>query len=155
MAGLLISEGMIKGGIEIVKAVRNRHRGDNRNPWNEFECGSNYARSMASYALIPIFCGFEFDLPNKEIGFNPIVDKDRFKCIWSLETGWGYVKVAKNKITVRVLKGMLDLERLKFPFIRKFENLKVDGKSFDAILQNGILKFDEKIITKSITLYYE
>lgn len=45
-AGLLISRGFLKKGLRVVKAVRDRYRGYNRNPWNEIECGSNYARSM-------------------------------------------------------------------------------------------------------------
>ena len=45
-------------GVTVVKAVRDRHDGIRRNPWNEFECGSNYARSMASYALLNAFSGF-------------------------------------------------------------------------------------------------
>src|SRR5699024_7343399 len=49
----MIQEGMLSEGFEIVKGIRDRFDGENRNPWNEFECGSNYARSLASFALIP------------------------------------------------------------------------------------------------------
>ena len=45
---------MTEEGFRVVKAVRDRFDGEKRNLWNEFECGSNNARSMASYALIPI-----------------------------------------------------------------------------------------------------
>jgi uncharacterized protein (DUF608 family) len=58
----MIQEGMIKEGVELVKAVRDRYDGRTRNPWNEIECGSNYARSMASYALLNAFSGFSFDM---------------------------------------------------------------------------------------------
>lgn len=83
-AGLLCSEGKTDDGFKVVKAIRDRFDGKKRNPWNEFECGSNYARSMASYALVPILSGFEFDMPHGHIGFNPY-KKDNFKCIWSLD----------------------------------------------------------------------
>lgn len=36
----------------VVAAVRDRHSGHNRNPFNEPECGSYYARAMASWALL-------------------------------------------------------------------------------------------------------
>ena len=78
-AGLLISRGFVNEGLSVVRAVRQRYRGYNRNPWNEMECGSNYARSMASFALLPIFSGMKFDLPHGELGFDPIGEKDGFK----------------------------------------------------------------------------
>ena len=48
VASHMIYEGMIDQGLSIVLGVRNRHRGYRRNPWDEFECGHHYARSMAS-----------------------------------------------------------------------------------------------------------
>lgn len=66
-----VVQSIVYDGIKVVSAVRSRFDGKKRNTWNEFECGSNYARSMASYVLIPILCGFEFDMPNMHIGLNP------------------------------------------------------------------------------------
>ena len=43
-AGHMIQEGMLAEGVELVRAVRDRYDGSRRNPWNEIECGSNYAR---------------------------------------------------------------------------------------------------------------
>ena len=54
LAGLMLANGYIDEGCAMVKAVRDRYDGERRNPWNEIECGSNYARSMASFALMPI-----------------------------------------------------------------------------------------------------
>ena len=48
----MIQEGMVAEGLEVVQAIRDRYDGFKRNPWNEIECGNNYARSMASYALL-------------------------------------------------------------------------------------------------------
>ena len=47
--------------------VVDRYDGEKRNTFNEMECGSNYARSMASYSLIPAFSGFTYDMTNREM----------------------------------------------------------------------------------------
>ncbi|MBQ9544010.1 MAG: hypothetical protein IJV00_02650, partial [Clostridia bacterium] len=101
-AGLLISEGMTEEGVNVIRAIRDRYRGFNRNPWNEIECGSNYARSMASFALMPIFSGFKFAMQDKEIGFSP-VEKGDFRSIWSLDAAWGRFERKDDKSTVRIL----------------------------------------------------
>jgi uncharacterized protein (DUF608 family) len=52
LAVLLLDYGYKKEGLAVAKAVRDRHNGKNRNPFNEPECGSYYARAMASWALL-------------------------------------------------------------------------------------------------------
>ena len=47
----------------MVKAVRDRHDGTRRNPFDEFECGHHYARAMASWAVLNALTGFAADLP--------------------------------------------------------------------------------------------
>ena len=88
LAGLLISEGFVDEGLRCAKAVRDKYNGENRNPFNEIECGNNYARSMASFALIPILSGFIFDMPHGKIGFNPKLGGN-FRSVWSLDGVWG------------------------------------------------------------------
>ena len=87
-AGLLVSEGFAEEGLAVVRAIRDRYDGEKRNPWNEIECGSNHARPMANFGLLPIFSGFSYDLPRGHIGFAPLTEGD-FRCLWSLGTGWG------------------------------------------------------------------
>ena len=58
----MIQSGLVDEGMAVVTAMRDRYDGEKRNPWNEFECGSNYARSMASYSLLNAFSGFQFDM---------------------------------------------------------------------------------------------
>ncbi len=52
LAVLLLDYGLKKEAVQVVEAVRGRHNGANRNPFNEPECGSYYARAMASWALL-------------------------------------------------------------------------------------------------------
>ena len=151
-AGLLISFGMIDDGIKVVKAVRDRYDGKKRNPWNEIEAGSNYARSMSSFALLPIFSGFEFDLPNKFIGFNPRVQKDNFSCLWSLETGWGIFTSNGEKIVLEIYDGFLNLSSFGINYVSSVESVKVDGNLIDFKMENGILIFEEKSITNKLEI---
>jgi hypothetical protein len=65
VASHLIWEGYVEEGLQIVEAVRSRYDGRTRNPWNEYECGSYYARAMASYALLMAYSGFRYSAAEK------------------------------------------------------------------------------------------
>lgn len=52
LAVSLLDYGFREEGVKVAKAVRDRHAGHNRNPFNEPECGSYYARAMAAWALL-------------------------------------------------------------------------------------------------------
>ncbi|MCX6047355.1 MAG: GH116 family glycosyl-hydrolase [Chloroflexi bacterium] len=114
----MIQTGLVDEGMTCVEALRKRYDGERRNPWNEFECGSNYARSMASYALLNAFSGFEFDMVQHLLGFNPVrPDNGQFRCFWSLDSGWGEFEMGANGVEVRLLYGHLDLQTLRLPFL--------------------------------------
>lgn len=150
-AGLLCSRNMLEDGLTVVSAVRDRFDGKKRNPWNEFECGSNYARSMSSYALIPILSGFEFDMPNNHIGFSPY-KTDSFSCIWSLDGAWGSVKLSKNKFTLSVIEGELPLCSLGLKFCSNASGLTVDGKAVDFELRDKVLHFNKTSVRDKLTV---
>ena len=109
----------------MVKAVRDRYDGRRRNPWNEMECGSNYARSMASYALLPIYSGFVFDMPRRRMGFKPLKGAGRF--FWSLEGAWGTVEIGADEIRLTVLSGELTLERFVTNKAGRVRAAQLDG----------------------------
>ena len=149
LAGLMISEGMEEKGLTIVNAIRDRYDGKKRNPWNEIECGSNYARAMASFALLPIYSGFVFDLPNNMIGFDPI-HKDNFKCMFSVGTAWGTFEWTNNEISVIIKEGNLKLD--KFFVKADIKELIIDGVKTEFGYENDILHFDCVNICKDIVL---
>lgn len=112
-AALLIREGLREEGLAVVRAVRDRYDGDKRNPFNEMECGSNYARSMASFSLLLVYSGFLFDLPRGRLGFDPLRAPDeRFRCLWSVDAAWGTVDITDNQLELNVEEGALSLLRL-------------------------------------------
>ena len=137
-AAHMIQNRMIKEGMSIVKAVRDRYDGEKRNPWNEFECGSNYARSMASYALLNAFSGFAFDMVKGMLGFHPVRPrKGRFTCFWSLDSGWGEFHMKPGYFEVRVLYGHVRLQTMKLPF-------RAQEKAINVTHQTKHLGFTQK-----------
>ena len=89
VAAHLIYEGFVDEGLTIIRAVRERHDGYRRNPWNEVECGHHYARSMASWALLTALSGFKYDMVEGTMSFKPAINSDDFKTFWSTGKGWG------------------------------------------------------------------
>ena len=150
-AGLLCSQGKLEDGFKVVKAVRDRFDGESRNPWNEFECGSNYARSMASFALIPILSGFAFDMPHHHIGFSPYRTDD-FSSIWSLGSAWGVFEVKNGRVTLRVYEGEITLKSLGLGFCDRISNVKIDGKNVAFTFENGILCFEKTSICHGVEI---
>ena len=144
-AGLLCSRGKLDDGRRVVKSIRDRFDGEKRNPWNEFECGSNYARSMASYALIPILSGFEFDMPKRHIGFDPYL-KEAFRCIWSLADAWGVFALDREIAKLKVIEGKLTLKSFGVKFFDKISQVKIDGVPIDFKLENGKVCFERQTI---------
>ena len=152
LAGILISRGMTDEGLEIVKSVYERFDGEKRNPWNEFECGSNYARAMASFALLPIFAGFMFDLPKGMIGFNPKVNKDKYKSFWSVGTAWGVFESKKNMVEITVYEGSADLCEIRLPFVKDISKMMIDDKCVKFCIENGRILFDKTTAEKSVKI---
>ncbi len=149
LAGLMIGEGMESEGRRLVKAIRDRYDGAKRNPWNEIECGSNYARAMASYALLPIYSGFTFDLPRHKLGFNPL-HKDNFKSIFSIGTGWGTFEMTKSRAEIKINDGYLELEKVEIPI--KSTKVLIDGKETEFTYTSGEICFGREIIKQSIVV---
>lgn len=139
-AGLLLSRGHIEDGLRVVRAIRGRFNGQNRNPWNEFECGSNYARSMASYALIPLLSGFTADLPNGKLTFSPKTDGD-FRAPFSLGGAWGEFVREDGKTMIKVEEGALTLTSLFLPYLTKVRSITIDGKALDFRFTEGVITF--------------
>lgn len=151
LAALLMKNGMIDKGLEIVAGVRDRYDGEKRNPFNEMECGNNYARNMATFSFIPILSGFTFDMVKGHIGFDPILKGD-FRAIWSLDPAWGNVKVSDNKIEIEMISGEIKLNEIGVPF-ENAKSVTVDGKSVDFTCDGKLVKFGEGVkVTSSVVI---
>ena len=89
VAAHLLHEGCVVEGLRLVDAVRARHDGVRRSPWDEVECGHHYVRSMASWGLLIAGSGFQYDLPRGRISFSPRIDAEDFRCFFSTGSAWG------------------------------------------------------------------
>ncbi len=144
-ASHMINHGMIDEGMTIVKAVRDRFDGEKRNPWNEIECGSNYARSMATYALLNVFSSFEFDMTRRAIGFHNTTNT-----FWSLDSAWGTYCQQGNIANLTVLAGEITLQQFSFTPTGEWTTIIVN-KGNPKIIKDGSkihLQFAEPIVIK-------
>jgi len=146
-AGLLASRGMENDAKKVVDAIRDRYDGKKRNPWNEIECGNNYARSMASYALLPILSGFEFDMSKGHIGFRPY-RKDEFCSLWSVGNSWGEIKIYKNTLELNVFEGDLEISSFGTDFAKNGCTLVIDGKNTEFEIVGESLLFEKAKLKK-------
>jgi len=149
VASLMIQEGLIDEGLKIVKAVRERFDGEKRNPWNEFECGSNYARSMSSYILLLALSGLKFDMVNNRVEINPPrLINGHFKCFWSLGTGWGTFEIQRNSVTIHVMYGSLKIKVLSLPFLnnKEIKEVLIEKEKIEFEKHDNELIFSKPIL---------
>ncbi len=125
MASHLIERGLVEEGLTIVRAARARHDGSRRNPWNDIECGSYYARALSSYALVNAYTGFSFDQRKGEIGFRPARAGDGV-WFWSGGRGWGEAEFRSGGVAITVKGGELAVSRLRLPTLPG--KVTVDGR---------------------------
>lgn len=143
-AALMIQHGLVEQGLAVVQAVRARFDGEKRNPWNEFECGSNYARSMSSYSLLLAFSGFSFDMSRRQIGFNPVLAGD-CTVFWCLGSGWGAYRQSGQQVRLEVHYGALEIQQLDLPFLADgaVQAVLVDGTSVPFQHTGGALRLTQ------------
>ncbi len=155
VAASLIYAGYIDEGLTIVKAVRDRHDGLRRNPWDEFECGHHYARAMASWAVLLALSGYHYDGVEHSMSFAPLIKADDFQVFWSCGTGWGNFSIDRAGIKLDVLFGDVLLKNFSFSFDekQKIETILVDEKpvKYKLIFKNGYfeIQFDKPLMIKS------
>jgi len=113
VASHLIAEGMLAEGLELVSAVRARYNGRVRNPWNEYECGNYYARSMSSYALLIALSGFHYSAPARRMSLAPQVDALPFTCFFSTASGWGTFTLHPERFELWLRAGELQVDELQ------------------------------------------
>jgi hypothetical protein len=143
LASHLIQRGMVEEGLTIVRAARARHDGARRNPWNDIECGSYYARALSSYALVNAWLGLSFDQRRGEIGFRPARPGDG-AYFWSAGRGWGEIVFRGAGAVLSVKGGELAVSALLLPTLPG--RAMIDGRTVErdgeAVLLGATRKLD-------------
>jgi len=110
----MLYEGMTAEGLRVIGAVRERHDGRKRNPFDEPECGRHYARSMASWGAVLALTGFQWDGVTGRMEF--AAAKAKATWFWSNGEAWGVVEQKPGRdgveVALKVLSGRLGLKRL-------------------------------------------
>ncbi|MBE6589469.1 MAG: hypothetical protein E7643_04755 [Ruminococcaceae bacterium] len=150
-AGLMLANGYTTECETMVKAIRDRYDGEKRNPWDEIECGHNYARTMASYALMLLWSGFAFDMTEKYVGFFPVTEGDG-QYVWSVGNTWGKVCFEAKKCTLAVRGAPLTLAAFGLKDARSVTLARIDGEeiAFDAC--DGKIRFAECSIANELVV---
>jgi hypothetical protein len=139
-AALLAYEGMTDEALTVVEAIRRRHDGEKRNPWDEPECGHHYARAMSSWAVLVALSGFHYSAVERQLKISPGVAVPNFRSFWSVPSGWGsYSRTIKNKqqkVRIEASEGKIALIRLSLA-----RTQKVKGKNLVAQLGGEHVRF--------------
>jgi len=113
VASHLILVGLVEEGLTIVRSTRRRQDGYARNPFDEAEWGSWYARAMSSYALLQAYSGARFDAVERVLYLKPATRGD-FRCFLSTATGYGHVGVSDGRPFVSVSAGTIPYSRIHY-----------------------------------------
>jgi hypothetical protein len=113
VASHLMAMGMIKEGLEIVRACRSRYDGRVRNPFNEYECGHWYARAMSSYALLQGLTGARYDAVEKVLYLEPSLQGD-FRSFLATATGYGSVGVKGGQPFLHPVAGNIEIREIRY-----------------------------------------
>ena len=105
VAAHLMLMGQVNEGLEILQLSRNRYDGRIRNPFNEYECGSWYARALSSYAYLECLTGVRYDAVDKTLYVDSQIGE--FTSFLSTETGFGTVTLKNSQPTVKVYYGKI------------------------------------------------
>ncbi len=143
-ASLMLLEGMEKEAVSCVEAVRDRYDGKKRNPFNEIECGSYYARAMAAYAFLLSYSGFSCDMTTGKLVFNPLKDGD-CSFFWSVDGAWGLFERKFDTVLINMLYGNIDLKELYMPFIKNTSDVNLNGESVEWNFCKNTLKVSLKL----------
>ena len=148
-AALMMWAGLADKALAEVRTIHDRYDGGKRNPWNEVECGSHYARAMASYGVFTAAEGYEYDGPRDYIAFAPRLTPENFRAAFTAAEGFGTYSqksdITSLNATVAMKYGRLRLKSLALALpvgdVAARTTVKIDGvpQDLQARVQDGRL----------------
>ncbi|MBC7328345.1 hypothetical protein H5T87_09590 [bacterium] len=134
-ASLLIYEGMVKEGLEVVKAVYDRYNYAGLT-WNHIECGWHYFRPMDSLTILLALQGFHYDAPNASLTLKPRFNPQNHNSPFIVPTAWGIfsqeIKNGKQVDSLTVKRGKLILASLRLQSEKRPAKVLVEKRAKTA-----------------------
>ncbi len=131
-ASLLIYEGMVKEGLEVIKAVYDRYNYAGLT-WNHIECGGHYFRPMDSLTILLALQGFNYDAPKSSLTLKPRFNPQKHASLFIVPTAWGIFSQEKSggkqvdSLTVK--RGKLVLSTLRLQTDRKPKAVLIEKRA--------------------------
>ena len=141
----MILRGLEEEGLECIRALRSRYDGARRNPWNEIECGGNYARSMAAWALVMTYQGLSVDMTRGCIGFKPLASQEHHQCLWAVSSAWGCVDMRAGSFRLETTGGQISLKALALPSVDGIREVSRNGEAVVFTCVDGEIHFSENM----------
>jgi uncharacterized protein (DUF608 family) len=147
---------LLTKGLAIMRTIHDRYAPAKRNPYNEIEFSDFYARAMASYGSFLAACGFTYNGPEGEIGFDPVIHPENFRAPFTAAEGWGTysqtVSAKEMTAAIDVKWGRLKLRNIKLnpgKLAPKTVDVTIDGKTLKSKLvqtEGGVsVEFDKAV----------
>ncbi len=154
VAAHMVGEGLVEQGLAVTRMIHDRYHASKRNPFNEVECSSHYARAMASYGVYVSACGFEHHGPKGFLGFRPALGGGEFRCAFIAAEGWGtFTRSIRGGVTecrIDLHYGTLRLNRIAPGLPRLGHGAKVEvraaGRIIDATPRTDALGTGTEIV---------
>ena len=149
VAAELIYQGFVKEGLMVVLGCRDRYDGRRRpgtthnvgNPFDEVECGTNYARALSSWSVLLALQGYQYDGPRGVLGLKPRYKPEHIKSFFTTAEGWGTFEQTRagrrqtDELDLRY--GRLRLTQLVFEVpkgVRAQGRVLIDGQTVASAL---------------------
>jgi len=131
VAALLIERGKTDEALKILEAVRGRYDGQQRNPWNEVECGDHYVRAISSWRVYEAAIGYHWNAIETSMTILPIFKSNPFQAFYITDSSWGLFEMnhdeSEQMIRFRPSYGILEMSKLK--------TLNLEGNSSPRIVE--------------------
>jgi hypothetical protein len=120
------------------------------------ECGSHYARALASWSLLTALAGYSYSAPEQRLAFAPRIMPEAFASFFTTGGGWGvFIQRAgrsKALATLDLRWGILELRRFAFDGTTGKGGriaARVNGVPLGAGLDEGTIVFDQAVRLKA------
>ncbi len=136
LAYLLLYEGFDKQAFTMLADIRERHDGSRRSPWNEVECGDHYVRPMASWPLLEVASGVDYDAAQGSLTLMPRLHPDEFQSFFITGSAWGDFRKNGEGARLSVDYGSLKLKSIQTQYDGQSVTIHLGERNIDASIDS-------------------